>query len=115
MIQHPKQQPDINRCDNYSSRWCTNIYYYCGRSVLGVYLTRGQIYSWKSRKHLKHNSRKYCRVEIWLICFLVRFHLVHQDGSDPGLGSITQRFSSECEPVPRGPSGCRKALSAGQS
>lgn len=27
MIRRPKQKPDINRCDNNSSRWSTNIYY----------------------------------------------------------------------------------------
>lgn len=38
MIRHPKQQPDINCWDNYSSRCCTNVYYYRGRSVLGLAL-----------------------------------------------------------------------------
>lgn len=53
--------------------------------------------------------------EIWLhSCFLVWFHAVHQDGSDPSFSSITQRFSSERELVPKGLNGCRKALSAGQ-
>lgn len=50
-----------------------------------------------------------------LYFFLMRFHVVHQDGSDPNFSSITQRFSSECQPVPRGPNARRKAPSTGQS
>lgn len=44
----------------------------------------------------------------------MQFHTVHQDGSDPSFSSITQRFSSERELVPKGLNGCRKALSAGR-
>lgn len=47
--------------------------------------------------------------------FLMRFHIVNQDGSDPSFSSITQRFSSERQLVPRDPNARRKAPSTGQS
>lgn len=40
--------------------------------------------------------------------FLLRFHIVHRDGSDPSFSSITQRFSSEHQSVPRGPNAHEK-------
>lgn len=78
--------------------------------MLGVYLACGRIYRRRTQETCKAK-----RQEIWLrSCFLVRFHAVRQDGSDPRFSSITQRSCSERELVPKGLNGCRKALSAGQ-
>lgn len=66
---------------------------------------------------LQTKTQETCKAkgqEIWLrSCCLAQFHTVHQDGSDPSFSSITQRFSSERELVPKGLNGCRKTLSAG--
>lgn len=115
MIRHPKQQPDINCCDNYSSCCCANIYYYHGRSVLGLGLCIWHVVRFthgNTRKHRKQTSRKYGCVVLF---FLMRFRTVHQDGSDPSFSSITQRLSSESSRSRGAPNVRRKPASTGQS